>query len=54
LRRLSAETAPRGKNQNVPDWRTSQAGPYDLWPTGLGFEYFYGFIGAETNNWDPI
>ena len=32
----------------MPDWQTSQAGPFDLWPTGLGFEYFYGFIGGDT------
>ena len=40
-----------GKNHNVPDWQTSQAGPFDLWPTGLGFEYFYGFIGGDTDQW---
>jgi arylsulfatase len=37
----------------VPDWQTSQAGPFDLWPTGLGFEYFYGFIGGDTDQWHP-
>jgi len=42
-----------GKNHNVPDWQTSQAGPFDLWPTGLGFEYFYGFIGGDTDQWHP-
>ncbi|MEN6623439.1 MAG: arylsulfatase, partial [Smithella sp.] len=42
-----------GKNHNVPDWQTSQAGPFDLWPTNLGFEYFYGFLCAETNQWRP-
>jgi arylsulfatase len=42
-----------GKNHNVPDWHTSQAGPFDLWPTGLGFEYFYGFIGGDTSQWAP-
>ena len=31
----------------------SQAGPFDLWPTGLGFEYFYGFIGGDTSQWAP-
>lgn len=46
-------TAWFGKNHNVPDWQTSQAGPYDLWPTGLGFEYFYGFIGGDANQWSP-
>jgi len=42
-----------GKNHNVPDWHTSQAGPFDLWPVGLGFEYFYGFIGGDTSQWAP-
>ena len=42
-----------GKNHNVPDWQSSQAGPFDLWPTGLGFEHFYGFIGGDTNQWRP-
>lgn len=42
-----------GKNHNVPDWQTSQAGPFDLWPTGLGFSYFYGFIGGDTDQWHP-
>jgi len=42
-----------GKNHNVPDWQSSQAGPFDLWPTSLGFEYFYGFIGGDTDQWHP-
>ncbi len=42
-----------GKNHNVPDWQSSQAGPFDLWPMGLGFEKFYGFLGGETNQWRP-
>ncbi len=46
-------TAWFGKNHNVPDWHTSQAGPFDLWPVGLGFEYFYGFIGGDTSQWAP-
>jgi arylsulfatase len=46
-------TAWFGKNHNVPDWQTSQAGPFDLWPTALGFEYFYGFIGGDTSQWTP-
>jgi arylsulfatase len=38
----------------VPVWQTSPVGPYDQWPTGGGgFEYFYGFIGGETNEWYP-
>ena len=42
-----------GKHHNVPGGQTSAAGPFDLWPTGLGFEYFYGFIGGDTNQWRP-
>jgi arylsulfatase A-like enzyme len=42
-----------GKAHNVPDWMSSQAGPFDLWPVGLGFEYFYGFIGGESDQWHP-
>lgn len=42
-----------GKNHNVPDFQSSQAGPFDLWPTGLGFEKFYGFIGADSFQWAP-
>jgi arylsulfatase A-like enzyme len=42
-----------GKMHNVPDWMSSQAGPFDLWPTGLGFEYFYGFIGGDCDQWHP-
>jgi len=53
LKQNGYNTAWYGKNHNVPDWHSSQAGPFDLWPTGLGFEYFYGFIGADANNWNP-
>ena len=42
-----------GKMHNVPDWMSSVAGPYDLWPTGLGFEYFYGFLGGDCDQWHP-
>ena len=42
-----------GKNHNVPDWHSSQAGPFDLWPTGLGFEGFFGFIGGDTSQFTP-
>jgi arylsulfatase A-like enzyme len=52
LRQNGYGTAWFGKNHNVPDWQTSAAGPYDLWPTGLGFEYFYGFIGGDTHQWN--
>ena len=53
LKQNGWNTSWYGKNHNVPDWQTSQAGPYDLWPTGLGFEYFYGFLGGDTNQWAP-
>jgi arylsulfatase A-like enzyme len=46
-------TAWFGKNHNVSDWEASPAGPFDRWPTGLGFEKFYGFIGGVANNWRP-
>jgi arylsulfatase A-like enzyme len=49
LRQNGYNTAWFGKNHNVPDWQSSQAGPFDLWPTALGFEYFYGFIGGDTD-----
>jgi arylsulfatase A-like enzyme len=53
LKENGYSTAWYGKNHNVPDWHSSQAGPFDLWPTGLGFEYFYGFIGGDTSQWAP-
>ncbi len=53
LRQNGYNTAWFGKNHNVPAWQSSAAGPFDLWPTGLGFEYFYGFIGGDVNQWDP-
>jgi arylsulfatase A-like enzyme len=46
-------TAQFGKCHEVPMWQASPAGPFDLWPTGSGFEYFYGFIGGGTNQWYP-
>ena len=53
LRQKGWNTSWFGKDHNVPDWQNSQAGPFDLWPTSLGFEFFYGFIGAETSQWRP-
>ena len=47
-------TAQFGKCHEVPVWQTSPMGPFDSWPTGGGgFEYFYGFLGGETNQYDP-
>ncbi len=42
-----------GKDHNTPAFQTSQAGPFHQWPIGLGFEYFYGFIGGDTSQWQP-
>src|SRR5450755_3840421 len=42
-----------GKNHNTPSFQYSVAGPYDQWPSGLGFQYFYGFMGGETDQWTP-
>jgi len=47
-------TAHIGKCHEVPVWETSPAGPFDRWPSpGNGFEYFYGFLGGETDQWYP-
>ncbi len=42
-----------GKNHNTPSYQYSAAGPFDQWPTGMGFDYFYGFMGGETDQWTP-
>ncbi len=42
-----------GKDHNTPQFQASQAGPFDQWPIGMGFEYFYGFVGGDTNQWQP-
>jgi len=42
-----------GKNHNTPDFQYSVAGPFDQWPSGMGFDYFYGFMGGETDQWTP-
>jgi arylsulfatase A-like enzyme len=46
-------TAQFGKCHEVPVWETSPMGPFEQWPTGSGFEHFYGFIGGETNQYAP-
>ena len=47
-------TAQFGKCHEIPVWETSPVGPFERWPTGGGgFEYFYGFIGGETNQYYP-
>jgi len=42
-----------GKNHNTPSYLYSEAGPFDQWPVGMGFDYFYGFMGGETDQWTP-
>ena len=53
LRLNGYATAQFGKCHEVPVWETSPAGPFDRWPTGTGFEYFYGFIAGETHQFYP-
>ena len=47
-------TAWIGKNHNTPSYQLSAAGPFDQWPSGMGFDYFYGFMGGETDQWTPF
>jgi arylsulfatase A-like enzyme len=53
LRENGYATSWYGKNHNTPTYQYSVAGPYDQWPSGLGFDYFYGFMGGETDQWTP-
>src|SRR6201984_15205 len=53
LRDNGYSTSWFGKNHNTPTYLYSLAGPFDQWPSGMGFEYFYGFMGGETNQWTP-
>lgn len=54
LRQNGYMTAWIGKDHNTPPWESSAAGPFDRWPNGLGFDYFYGFMGGDTDQWHPI
>jgi arylsulfatase len=54
LRMNGFSTAAFGKYHETPPWEASVSGPYDRWPTGSGFDKFYGFIGGETNQWHPM
>ncbi|OOG77866.1 arylsulfatase [Algoriphagus sp. A40] len=54
LRMNGYSTAAFGKYHETPPWEGSVSGPYDRWPTGSGFDKFYGFIGGETNQWHPM
>src|ERR1700748_2758941 len=42
-----------GKDHNTPSYQATQAGPFDQWPIGMGFEYFYGFVGGDSSQWQP-
>jgi arylsulfatase A-like enzyme len=42
-----------GKDHNTPFYQASQAGPFEQWPNGMGFDYFYGFVGGDTSQWQP-
>jgi arylsulfatase A-like enzyme len=53
MRQNGYATSWFGKNHNVPGWMATQVGPFDQWPIGLGFEYFYGFVGGDTSQWTP-
>ncbi len=53
MRENGYSTSWFGKNHNTPAFQYSAAGPFDQWPSGMGFEYFYGFMGGETDQWTP-
>jgi arylsulfatase len=53
LRDNGYSTSWFGKAHNTPTFEASQAGPFDHWPVGMGFEYFYGFVGGDTSQWQP-
>ncbi len=46
-------TAMFGKSHLTPEWEMGPNGPFDRWPTGLGFDHFYGFLSADTNQFAP-
>ena len=53
LRDNGYATSWLGKDHNIPPYQYSAAGPFTQWPVGLGFQYFYGFLGGETDQWTP-
>ena len=53
LRQNGYATGMFGKGHLTPRWETGPAGPFDRWPTGLGFDRFYGFLGGETSQFEP-
>lgn len=54
LRRNGYSTAAFGKWHNTPTWEVNPAGPFEHWPTSLGFEHFYGFLAAQSTQYDPV
>lgn len=53
LRDAGYSTAMFGKNHITPHWQSGPSGPFDQWPTGLGFQHFYGFLGGDTDQYTP-
>ena len=53
LKRNGYATSWFGKDHNTPAFEASQVGPFERWPIGMGFEYFYGFVGGDTSQWQP-
>jgi arylsulfatase A-like enzyme len=53
LKQNGYATAWFGKDHNTPSYQSSQAGPFNQWPNGMGFEYFYGFVGGDASQWEP-
>ncbi|MGE4411339.1 MAG: sulfatase-like hydrolase/transferase [Sphingobium sp.] len=53
LKESGYNTAMFGKGHITPEWEMGPSGPFDRWPTGLGFEYYYGFLGADTSAFEP-
>ena len=53
LKQNGYATAWFGKNHNVPIWTAAPTGPFDQFPVGHGYEYFYGFVGGDTSQWEP-
>lgn len=53
LKNSGYNTAFFGKHHNVPLWESGPLGPFDRWPTGLGFDYFFGFVAGDVDQWAP-
>ncbi|MBU8874553.1 arylsulfatase [Reyranella sp. MMS21-HV4-11] len=53
LRHYGYKASAFGKWHNTPADQTTAMGPFDRWPTGHGFDYFYGFVAGETSQWEP-